>query len=618
MKKTFLSLCIALVAMAGALPLTAGNLYVSPRGNDANGGTREAPFFTIDRALREAREWRRLHRPEVAGGITIYLSDGVYPRLTPLFVRPEDSGTADSPTLICAADGAHPLISGGVEVKGWKQGCDDARIPPALRKKIWSAPAPCLEGRLVETRQLWVDGRKAQRASQHPDGVMERMIDFNPEEQTITIPSPKIPLDIQNARQLEMIVHQRWAIAILRVKSLDRRGDETLVRFRQPESGLEFAHPWPQPVIGGEKGNSAFCLTNALQLLDQPGEWFQDYPSGTLYYYPREGEDLRKATVVIPAVERLLTVEGTLERPVQHLRFRGITFAYTAWNRPSLEGYVSLQGGFALIDAYKLAKPGLPEKAELENQAWIRRPEAAIRIRGAADVDFDRCLFTHLAATGLDYEWAATTSSVTYSRFEDIGGTALMIGAFPDGGFETHVPYLPHDARVLCSDITVANNLITDATNEDWGCVGIAAGYVHHVSIVHNEVCHVNYSGICVGWGWTALKSGMESNRIEVNYVHHFATRLYDAGGIYTLSYQPGSVMRGNRIEHLIAAPYATNDRAFYIYLDEATDGYTIDDNWCPEKRFGTNRPGPHLQWGVNGPDVPGSVKRRAGIVPLD
>ena len=39
--------------------------------------------------------------------------------------------------------------------------------------------------RIVETRQMWVDGNKAQRAAQFPDGVMERMIDFNPEEQTI-------------------------------------------------------------------------------------------------------------------------------------------------------------------------------------------------------------------------------------------------------------------------------------------------------------------------------------------------------------------------------------------------------------------------------------------------
>ena len=44
------------------------------------------------------------------------------------------------------------------------------------------------------------------------------MIDFNPEEQTITIPVSQSvnPNRLQNAGQLEMIVHQRWAIAILR------------------------------------------------------------------------------------------------------------------------------------------------------------------------------------------------------------------------------------------------------------------------------------------------------------------------------------------------------------------------------------------------------------------
>ena len=73
---------------------------------------------------------------------------------------------------------------------------------------------------------------------------MERMIDFNPEEQTITIPTHQIE-KLQNAGQLEMIVHQRWAIAILRVKSIDVRGEQSVVCFHQPESHLEFAHPWP-------------------------------------------------------------------------------------------------------------------------------------------------------------------------------------------------------------------------------------------------------------------------------------------------------------------------------------------------------------------------------------
>ena len=619
MKKTFIYL--SFIIFLGWFPsLFAGEIYVSLQGNDKNPGTKEAPFYTLNRAIKQAREWRRLNRPEVAGGIYIRLEEGVYAQRNSLFLRPEDSGTPDSPTVICAVDGAHPVISGGVAVTGWKRGCNHPAIPEKLRQKIWSAEAPLIGNRRVETRQMWVNGHKVQRAAQFPDGGLEQMIDFNPEEQTITIPvSQNVnPKRLQNAGQLEMIVHQRWAIAILRVKSIDAKDGQAVVRFHEPESHLEFAHPWPQPVIGGEKGNSSFCLTNALELLDQPGEWFQEYPSGTIYYYPQAGENMETAEVIIPALETLVTIDGTLSRPVKHIQFNGITFAHTSWMRPSFQGHVTLQGGFPLLDAYKLQEPGLPEKAELENQAWIIRPETAIRVRGAEHIDFKHCTFLHLSSTGLDYEWAVTASSVEDCQFTDIGGTALLVGAFPDGGFETHVPFIPADVRELCSHITIRNNFISNVTNEDWGCVGIGAGYVRNMDISHNEVCHLNYSGICVGWGWTSLESGMCNNRIEANYVHHFARRLYDAGGLYTLSNQPGSVMRNNRIEHLIEAPYATNDRAFYIYLDEATDGYTMENNWCPTERFDSNRPGKKNVWKNNGPQVADSIKYKAGRIKQD
>lgn len=619
MKKTFIYL--SFIIFLGWFPsLFAGEIYVSLQGNDKNPGTKEAPFNTLNRAIKQAREWRRLNWPEVAGGIYIRLEEGVYAQRNSLFLRPEDSGTPDSPTVICAVDGAHPVISGGVAVTGWKRGCNHPAVPEKLKQKIWSAEAPLIGNRRVETRQMWVNGHKVQRAAQFPDGGLERMIDFNPEEQTITIPVSQSvnPERLQNAGQLEMIVHQRWAIAILRVKSIDAKDGQAVVRFHEPESHLEFAHPWPQPVIGGEKGNSSFCLTNALELLDQPGEWFQEYPSGTIYYYPQAGENMETAEVIIPALETLVTIDGTLSRPVKHIQFNGITFAHTSWMRPSFQGHVTLQGGFPLLDAYKLQEPGLPEKAELENQAWITRPETAIRVRGAEHIDFKHCTFRHLSSTGLDYEWAVTASSVEDCQFTDIGGTALLVGAFPDGGFETHIPFIPADVRELCSHITIRNNFISNVTNEDWGCVGIGAGYVRNMDVSHNEVCHLNYSGICVGWGWTSLESGMCNNRIEANYVHHFARRLYDAGGLYTLSNQPGSVMRNNRIEHLIEAPYATNDRAFYIYLDEATDGYTMENNWCPTERFDSNRPGKKNVWKNNGPQVADSIKYKAGRIKQD
>lgn len=592
MKKTIIS---AMILIGGCLSAAAGDIFVSAtRGNDRAQGTADAPLQTIEQALKQAREWRRLADRRTEGGIFIKVEGGTYRPIKPIYVRPEDSGTKASPTVIQGCQGADVVISGGTAVTGWRRGCDDTRLPAGMRERVWVADAPLREGRIVETRQLWADGRKALRASLFGKDKMQRMKAFDVSDESITIPTPDV--DLSRADRLEMTVHQRWAIAILRVREMRDMGNGlTKVFFRQPESRIEFAHPWPQPVIDGERGSSSFALTNALELLDEPGEWYQDYPSGRIYYYPEEGKNPNEMKIVVPSQEELMVIDGTRERPISNLRFENLRFEHSAWLRPSLEGHVTLQGGFRFIDGYKLPVAGLFHKAELENQAWIARPEAAVKARFATDIAFSDCRFEHIGATALDLEYAVSSSDITACVFEDIGGTAIMAGYFGEGGFETHIPYSPAVRDDLCRSLEISNCRIDDAANEDWGCVAIGAGYVSDTKIVHNEVSNVNYSGICVGWGWTALESGMRNNSITDNHVHDYARQLYDAGGIYTLSNQPGSVITRNRISAPYPAPYATNHRAFCIYFDEATDGFTVSDNDMVKGSFGYNKPGPSM-----------------------
>lgn len=593
MKKLFIT---AIISLCCHLTAPAGDIFVSAtNGNDKASGSKEAPLKTLGQALKQAREWRRLGSSNAEGGINIIMSGGIYRLYKPLFIRPEDSGTANSPTIIRSADGERAVISGGIEVKGWRKGCDDPRLPAEVRSKVWVADAPMDGNRIVETRQLWTDGHKAMRASQFAYGVMERMKAFNTDDESITIPTPKT--DLSRARQLEMTVHQRWAIAILRVKEMKNLGNGlTKVWFHQPESQIEFAHPWPQPVIDSDKGSSSFCLTNAAELLDEPGEWFQDYPSGRIYYYPEDGKDPNRMDITVPLLETLMNIGGTRERHVSNIRFENIAFEHSAWRRPLHEGHVTLQGGFRFIDGYKLAEPGLPHKAELENQAWIARPEAAVTAQFADSIGFSSCTFSHIGATAVDLAYAVSASDISSCVFTDIGGTAIMAGWFGEQGFETHIPYKPAIDSDMCNRLTIERNTITDAANEDWGCGAVSAGYVRDTNISGNTISHVNYSGICVGWGWTAHESGMRNNRITDNSISDYARQLYDVGGIYVMSNQPGSVISGNTISMPYPAPYATNDRAFCIYFDEATDGYTVSNNKMPEESYGYNKPGKNLR----------------------
>lgn len=55
MKKTFIYL--SFIIFLGWFPsLFAGEIYVSLQGNDKNSGTKEAPFYTLNRAIKQARE----------------------------------------------------------------------------------------------------------------------------------------------------------------------------------------------------------------------------------------------------------------------------------------------------------------------------------------------------------------------------------------------------------------------------------------------------------------------------------------------------------------------------------------------------------------------------------
>jgi len=406
-----------------------------------------------------------------------------------------------------------------------------------------------------------------------------------------------------------------WEVANLRLESMEVEGDQARVKFCEPESRIEFEHPWPQPMM--KPDGAPFFLAGAIEFLDQPGEWFQDPKSGTIYYWPRQGEDLARDSVVVPALETLVRVSGSLDRPVEHVSFKGIALEHTTWMRPSEQGHVPLQAGMYLLEAYKLRPKGTPDWRSLDNQAWVGRPAAAVTVESANNINFERCQFEHLASSGLDYVSGTQDNLIEGCVFRDIGGNGIQMGNFSEGGIEAHLPYDPADPREACARIRIANNLVTDCANEDWGCVGIGVGYAREIAIEHNEVSHCSYTGISLGWGWTRTPNVMRKNRVRANHIHHIATRMSDTAGIYTLSAQPWTVVADNYVHSIEMSPYVHDpEHWFYLYLDEGSSFITVTNNWSPEERFLANANGPGNNWTNNGPMVSEQVRLSAGLEP--
>ena len=592
--------------------LWSGEIWVSPKGNDFNDGTRQSPKATLTAALRQAREWRRTGDDRMQGGITVYMEGGTYALYEPVFIRPEDSGTKESPTVIRSAADEKVVLSGGVRIKNWKK-----------QGKLWVADVPTFNGRPLDFRQLWVNGEKAVRARDVEDfEKMNRICSVDENNEVLYVPAVAVRRLIDNKRKMkaeyaEMVLHQMWCVANLRIRSIEVQGDSAAVRFHQPESRIQFEHPWPRPMVTTDGHNSAFYLTNARELLDVPGEWYHDMNARRVYYYPREGEKMQEAEVIVPAVETLVRVEGTVDRPVCHIRFEKITFSYTTWMRPSEKGHVPLQAGMYLTDGYRI-DPKMQRNYlnhPLDNQGWLGRPAAAVRVVAARQIDFERCRFEHLGSTGLDYEEAVQGGVVRGCLFRDIAGNGLLVGSFSPAAHETHLPYDPADRREVCTQQHINNCYFTEIGNEDWGCLAIAAGYVGDVNIEHNEISEVPYSGISLGWGWTQTVNCMRNNRVHANLIHHYAKHMYDVAGIYTLGSQPKSYVTENCV-HSIYKPGYVHDpnHWFYLYTDEGSSFITVRDNWTEGEKYLQNANGPGNVWENNGPKVDNDVRERAGL----
>ena len=569
-------------------------------------------FITPDSSLVEAvRKAREMRRQGQTIEVTIHLSKGTYYLYEPLRLRPEDSG------LTIKGDNA--VISGGMPISDWQQ--EDGLLV---------ADVPDFNGYPIDFRQLWVRTspdkggyQKAVRARDIPlscaDGdpfeQMHRILTYDKKNLVLWVPKKAVEKLSPNTQHLEMVLHEMWCTSNLRIKALSMHGDSVAVTFHNPEAKLQFEHPWPSPMTPNTGHPSPFYLTNAKELLDEPGEWYYDVREHKLYYF-EPSPNTHHPTAIVPVLETLIEVIGTAEHPVKDITIKGITFSHTTWMRPSKKGHVPLQAGMYLTEAYKL-RPQIdrPNNHKLDNQGWLGRANAAVELRYTENVSFEGCRFEHLGGSGLDYVVGCHGGTATHCTFTDIAMNGYVCGSFSPKGLETHLPYQPSDLREVCTQQTVSDCEFYDVTNEDWGCVAICAGYVSGINIEHNTIHDVSYTGISLGWGWNRDLVCMKDNKVHANLIYNYAQHMYDCAGIYTLGNQPGTIISENVVRDIAKPSYVHDpNHWFYLYTDEGSSNITIKDNWTPSEKFLKNANGPGNVWENNGPQVNENIKRHAGI----
>ena len=428
--------------------------------------------------------------------------------------------TADAPLAftaedrhleIVAAKGASPVVSAGRRITGWTV---DA-------KGHWHAAVP----KGLRFSQFYVNGQRRQRPFLPRtgyyfvrDGVEK---EFRKDREAAYL-SPQDWPKGENP-EMEFCMFTNWKM--LRARILSYEASANRVTLDVPPMKNDFDEP---------SDKRWYRLDNVRSALGEPGDWYLDTAAGELTYVPCVGEKPAGCEAVAACHPHAVTVTGS-----EDIVFRGIVFAHGAdWARAFGE--------------FKF-----PQAAAFKT--------GTVQVEAARGIRFEDCAFLHTGATGLVLRRGSKDCAAERCEFSDLGAGGVRIG---DG-------YDYRESDGLTSGCTVRNCLIEKGGRFEPAGVGVLICHARGSRIADNTIEDLYYSGISLGWGWSFKQTACE-NVIENNDIDRVGQKvLSDLGGIYTLSRQAGTVIRGNRVRNVTRARYG----AFGIYHDSGSSEIVVSNN---------------------------------------
>ncbi|MEV6209526.1 RICIN domain-containing protein [Kitasatospora sp. NPDC051914] len=577
------TLLTSLAAPPPASAATQATYYVAPGGDDANPGTITAPFKT----LQHARDVVRTVDSNMTGDINVFLRGGTYPVSRTVDFTSADSGTNGHRVVYAAYPGEKPVLDGGVQVTGWTQHSGN----------IWKATLD----RDDKLRALYVNDKRARMAS--------KTINTTGCYGTYTVTAGQAPWAWESGSQcdgakyglsdlpavasdqddVEIVSATTWTTAIVGVRQITTSPDgaNRVALFQQPGAAIAQAPPY-----GPFKASGSHAFMNAYEFLDQPGEFYFNKTTHTLYYYKSGSEDMTSAKVFAPNnLSTLLKIAGTSTTDhARNITFSGLTVEHSDWNLVNVAGSVFRQGTQGNASSTVYAR----QNFHAYTYRNVDLPPAAVQIENADGIVLQGNTVQHTGADGITLADDVTDSQLTGNVTNDIAGSAITVGHpqhvyIGDYTSTNHEKY-PVNVEGICKNISITDNYLYDSAVSFQGSSPVSAYFVDSLSVQHNRIEKSPWAGITLGWGWWNFDGSTNSinpgnptstaknNTIKYNQILDTMQVLGDSAPIYTLGSQPGTEISGNYIKGVPAGhKYGLHPDEGSAFINEHDNVFDVD-----------------------------------------
>ncbi|WP_083459062.1 right-handed parallel beta-helix repeat-containing protein [Jiangella muralis] len=537
-------------------------VWVSTSGDDQGAGDEADPLASLSGARDRVRELRQAGQLP-AGPVTIVLREGTYELAETVAFGELDSGTADAPVTITAHGGEEVRIDGGATVPGSAAvPVTDpallARLPVAARPEVVQLDLAALgiddlgeyrdygygRGTNPAPAELFVDGEPMSVAAWPNDGDVPIGTVLDPgsnpsagerDNRGAVFEFDDPALD-RWAQADQMFVSgffwHGWAHDAIRAAAVDT-GARTLQLASATQYSVRSGQPW-----------SSFRVSNLLEEIDQPGEYFIDHETRLAYLYPPG--PLAGATVQVS----LLGTPMLSFVDASHLRVEGLTFE----NSRGMAVYI--EGGSDVVVAGNTFR-NLGEVAVSIGQgatppAFLGDPTPrtpASNVVGA--------LQGHLASNSTWNRRGGTGHQILSNDVVDTGSGGILAGA------GDRATLTPAGIRIANNDVRSFNRWLTTSAPGIWingagllvehNLVRDAAqralfvnGNLHTVRL--NEIYDAVRDADDVGAVGMYRDPSEFGNLFEHNFIHDNGSDYGDYGtqGIFLDDGTSGQIVRGN------------------------------------------------------------------------